>query len=274
MFTTRFAPSPTGYLHLGHAFSAWTAFAAAQQAKGKFILRIEDTDQTRCRPEFETAIYEDLAWLGLSWETPVRRQSEHMDEYQAALSKLESLGLIYRCFRTRKSLMADIAAAPHGPVSAEVHQALETEEEARLLEQNRPFAWRLSLSRCRQHLGARWDTLGFRANGNWVKAEPARLGDVVLGRKEFPSSYHLASVLDDAAQDITHVIRGEDLADAAHPHVLLQALFDLPTPDYHHHRLILDADGKRFAKRNQAVALRSLRENGTSPDQIRALVGL
>jgi glutamyl-Q tRNA(Asp) synthetase len=123
-------------------------------------------------------------------------------------------------------------------------------------------------------LGARWEALGFRANGTWVKAEPERLGDVVLGRKEFPSSYHLASVLDDAAQGITHVIRGEDLADAAHLHVLLQALFDLPTPNYHHHRLILDADGKRFAKRNQAVALRSLRENGTSPDQIRALVGL
>ena len=274
MFTTRFAPSPTGYLHLGHAFSAWTAFEAAQRAKGQLILRIEDTDQTRCRPEFETAIYEDLAWLGLSWETPVRRQSEHMDEYQAALSKLESLSLIYRCFKTRKSLLADIAAAPHGPVSADIQKPLGTEEEARLLEQNHPFAWRLSLSRCRQHLGARWDALGFRANGNWVRAEPERLGDVVLGRKEFPSSYHLASVLDDAAQGITHVIRGEDLADAAHLHVLLQALFDLPTPDYHHHRLILDADGKRFAKRHQAVALRSLRESGTSPDQIRALVGL
>ncbi|GIU66075.1 tRNA glutamyl-Q(34) synthetase GluQRS [Candidatus Phycosocius spiralis] len=274
MFTTRFAPSPTGYLHLGHAFSAWTAFEAAQQAKGRFILRIEDSDQTRCRPEFEAAIYEDLAWLGLSWEQPVRRQSEHMDEYQAALSQLESLGLIYRCFKTRKSLMADIAAAPHGPVSASVDHALTVAQEARLLAENRPFAWRLSLSRCRQYLGARWEDLGFLANGNWVKADLERLGDVVLGRKEFPSSYHLASVLDDAAQGITHVIRGEDLADVPHLHVLLQVLFDLPTPEYHHHRLILDADGKRYAKRNQAVTLRSMRENGTSPNQIRALVGL
>jgi glutamyl-Q tRNA(Asp) synthetase len=274
MLITRFAPSPTGYLHLGHAFSAWTAFEAARKAQGRFILRMEDTDQTRCRPEFVQAIYEDLVWLGLDWETPVRRQSDHMEEYQAALSLLEGLGLIYRCFKTRKSLMADIAAAPHGPVATDVHQPLEAEEEARLLAQSHPFAWRLSLSRCRQYMGARWDTLGFWANGKWVKAEPERLGDVVLGRKEFPSSYHLASVLDDAAQGITHVIRGEDLADAAHLHVLLQALFGLPTPNYHHHRLILDADGKRFAKRNQAVALRSLRENGTSPDQIRALVGL
>jgi glutamyl-Q tRNA(Asp) synthetase len=274
MFATRFAPSPTGYLHMGHAFSAWTAFDAAQAALGRFILRIEDTDLTRCRPEFEAAIYEDLAWLGLSWEVPVRRQSDHMAEYEGALERLKDLGVLYRCFKTRKELMDGIAAAPHSFSGPESVTPLPPQEEAVLLASGKQFAWRLSLQRSQDLLGANWDNLGFEANGTWVKANPAQLGDVVLARKEFPSSYHLASVLDDASQGITHVIRGEDLAEAAHIHVVLQKLLGLPTPIYRQHRLILDADGKRFAKRNQSVTLRSLRESGTSPAEIRTSLGL
>lgn len=274
MFATRFAPSPTGYLHLGHAFSAWTAFDAAQDATGRFILRIEDTDVTRCRSEFEAAIYEDLAWLGLTWESPVRRQSDHMADYEAALERLKALGVLYRCFRTRKELMESIASAPHGFSGSQKVAPLPAAEEAQLLETGKPYAWRLSLVRSAEILGADWETLGFEANGVWVKANPAQLGDIVLARKEFPSSYHLASVLDDASQGITHVIRGEDLAEAAHIHVVLQRLLGLPTPIYRHHRLILDADGKRFAKRNQSVTLRSLRESGTSPIEIRTSLGL
>ncbi|MCA3693039.1 tRNA glutamyl-Q(34) synthetase GluQRS [Aquidulcibacter sp.] len=274
MFATRFAPSPTGYLHLGHAFSAWTAFDAAQAVQGRFILRIEDTDLTRCRPEFEAAIYEDLAWLGLTWESPVRRQSDHMADYEAALERLKGLGVLYRCFKTRKELMEAIASAPHSFSGPEPVSPLPEDEEAQLLRSGKPYAWRLSLARSADILGAHWDSLGFEANGHWVKAHPAQLGDIVLARKEFPSSYHLASVLDDAHQGITHVIRGEDLAEAAHIHVVLQKLLGLPTPIYQHHRLILDADGKRFAKRNQSVTLRSLRESGTSPAEIRTSLGL
>lgn len=274
MFATRFAPSPTGYLHMGHAFSAWTAFEAAQAAHGRFVLRIEDTDQTRCRPEFEAAIYEDLAWLGLDWEKPVRRQSAHMDDYGGALARLHEMGVLYRCFRTRKDLLDGLAAAPHGFSAPDIVAPISAAEEEDLLAQNKPYAWRLSLSRAQARLGAEWEHLGFEANGIWTKAEPERLGDIVLARKEFPASYHLASVLDDGLQAITHVIRGEDLAEAAHIHVVLQALLGLPTPVYRHHRLILDAQGKRFAKRNQSVTLRSLRESGTSLDQIRARLGL
>jgi glutamyl-Q tRNA(Asp) synthetase len=274
MFATRFAPSPTGYLHLGHAFSAWTAFHAAQVAGGRFLLRIEDTDQTRCRPEFEAAIYEDLAWLGVDWEAPVRRQSEHMADYKAGLDRLRDSGVLYRCFKTRKELLADIASAPHSFAGPEPVTPLSPHNEAELLATGKAFAWRLSLQRSQDLLGADWDKLGFEANGIWVKAIPAQLGDIVLARKEFPSSYHLASVLDDATQGITHVIRGEDLAVAAHIHVVLQKLLGLPTPVYHHHRLILDVDGKRFAKRNQSVTLRSLRESGTSPSEIRTSLGL
>jgi len=274
MFATRFAPSPTGYLHVGHAFSAWTAFDAAQAAQGRFILRIEDTDLTRCRPEFEAAIYEDLAWLGLAWEVPVRRQSDHMVDYEAALERLKNLGVLYRCFKTRKELMDAIASAPHSFSGPEPVTPLPPQDEAALLASGKQFAWRLSLQRSQDLLGENWDNLGFEANGTWVKANPAQLGDIVLARKEFPSSYHLASVLDDASQGVTHVIRGEDLAEAAHIHVVLQKLLGLPTPIYRHHRLILDTDGKRFAKRNQSVTLRCLRERGTSPAEIRTSLGL
>lgn len=268
MTVTRFAPSPTGLLHLGHAFSALTAAAAAD----RFLLRIEDLDHTRCRPEFETAIGEDLAWLGLRWETPVRRQSDHMAAYAAALQTLIDRALVYRDFRTRRELAEAAAQAPHGPADA-VHGGPAPDEPERLAA-GEAFAWRLSIDRARAALGARWDALGFEADGIWTRAEPARLGDAILARKDFPASYHLASVHDDALQGVDLVVRGEDLADAAHLHVLLQALFGWPTPRYRHHRLILGPDGKRLAKRDRAQTLAALRAAGATPADIRRMVGL
>jgi glutamyl-Q tRNA(Asp) synthetase len=271
-FVTRFAPSPSGLLHLGHAFSALTAWDAAREADGRFLLRIEDIDAGRCRPEFETAIFEDLAWLGLSWDAPVRRQSEHMDAYARVLDGLVARGLVYRDFRTRRELVADIANAPHE--TGVVVRGGPAEDEADRLERGDAFAWRLSLDRARDALGARFDSLRFACDGLWVRAEPERLGDVVLARKDFATSYHLASVHDDALQGVTHVIRGEDLREAAHLHVLLQALLDLPTPVYRHHRLIVGADGKRLAKRDHAATLQSMREAGATLSSIRAQLGL
>lgn len=273
-FVTRFAPSPTGLLHLGHAFSALTAFEAARAAGGRFLLRIEDTDNTRCRGEFASAIFEDLAWLGLSWETPVRRQSEHMPEYARALGRLIEQGLVYRCFKTRKEIMADIAHAPHAPADIVRAGPLATNEEAERLAAGDAFAWRLWLDRCAEFLGPRWDDLTFEADGQWHKADPLQLGDAVLARKEFPASYHLACVCDDAAQGVSDVIRGEDLCEVAHLHVLLQFLLGLPTPRYRHHRLVLGADGKRLAKRDHAASLRGLRQAGKTPAQVRALAGV
>jgi glutamyl-Q tRNA(Asp) synthetase len=274
MFVTRFAPSPTGLLHLGHAFSALTAFDAAQKAGGRFILRIEDIDGTRCRPGYETAIYQDLAWLGIDWEQPVRRQSEHMADYAGVLTRLIDLGVMYRCFKTRKELLADSAHAPHGPETVFRGAALSPTEEADKLAQGAAFAWRLSLDACAKRLGARWAQLTATVDGKLATLEPMRAGDVVLARKEFPASYHLASVYDDALQGIIHVIRGQDLVDAPHVQVLLQTLLGLPTPDYIHHPLILDDSGNRLAKRNQSATLRALRESGVTPAQVRAQLGL
>ena len=271
-FVTRFAPSPTGYLHLGHAFSALTAFDAARAVGGRFLLRIEDIDQGRARPEFETAVYEDLAWLGLEWETPVRRQSERMGEYGAALQSLIDRRLVYRCFRTRREVAEAIATAPHGAVEDVFRgEALTGDEEAARLAAGEAFAWRLSLKKARSALGPAYFALVFKDETGIVRADPDRHGDVVLARRDFPTSYHLASVLDDAAQGVTHVIRGEDLRDAAHLHVLLQKLLDLPQPVYRHHRLIVGEDGKRLAKRDAAATLRALRESGKTPGDVRAL---
>ncbi|WP_135211514.1 tRNA glutamyl-Q(34) synthetase GluQRS [Vitreimonas flagellata] len=274
-FVTRFAPSPTGYLHLGHAFSALTAFDAAQAAGGRFLLRIEDIDQGRARPEFEAAIFEDLAWLGISWEEPVRRQSEHMADYAAPLQSLIARGLIYRCFRTRKEIAEAIASAPHGASEDRFRgEPLPADEEAAKLEAGDAFAWRLSLKKARSVLGPAYFTLVFEDETGLVRAEPEKHGDVVLARKDFDASYHLASVWDDALQGVTQVIRGEDLREAAHLHVLLQKLLDLPQPTYRHHRLILGDDGKRLAKRDQAATLRAMREAGQTPSDIRRLLGL
>jgi glutamyl-Q tRNA(Asp) synthetase len=274
-FVSRFAPSHTGYLHLGHALSALTAFDAARAAGGRFLLRLEDIDQGRARPAFEQAIYEDLAWLGLEWETPVRRQSEHMSDYQAALQSLIERNLVYRCFRTRREIAEAIANAPHG-ASEDVFrgEALPADEEAAKLEANEPFAWRLSLKKARSALGPAYFALVFEDETGAVRAEPEKHGDVILARKDFPASYHLASVWDDALQGMTHVIRGEDLREAAHLHVLLQRLLELPQPVYHHHRLVLGGDGKRLAKRDEAATLRALREAGKTPEDVRALAGL
>lgn len=275
-FVTRFAPSPTGYLHKGHAFSAVTAFEAARQARGRFLLRIEDIDLGRCRPEFEAAIYEDLAWLGLAWEAPVRRQSEHLDDYRAALARLEATGVLYRCFRTRQEVLDDIARAPHGAGEGPDGRAFRGEalppgEERRLIEAGKPWAWRLSLDRARDALGPAWEDLGFIEEGRGrVRVQPERMGDVVLARKDIGTAYHLAVVVDDALQGVTHVIRGQDLFDATHIQRVLQALLGLPEPVYRHHRLLVGPDGKRFAKRDKSQTLRELRAAGVTPEALRA----
>jgi glutamyl-Q tRNA(Asp) synthetase len=274
-FVTRFAPSPTGYLHLGHAFSALTAFDAAQAVGGRFILRIEDIDQGRARPAFEAAIYEDLAWLGVTWEEPVRRQSEHMADYAGALQSLIDRNLVYRCFRTRKEVADAIASAPHGEAGDVFRgEQLPADEEAEKLVAGEPFAWRLSLKKARSTLGPAYFALVFQDEAGPVRAEPERHGDVILARKDFFASYHLASVWDDAHQGVTHVIRGEDLREATHLHVLLQKLLDLPHPVYRHHRLVLGDDGKRLAKRDHAATLRALREAGKALQEVRALLCL
>ncbi len=272
-FTTRFAPSPTGLLHRGHAFSALTAWTAAQAAGGRFLLRLEDIDATRCRPEYEAAIYEDLAWLGLSWETPVRRQSEHMADYQAALSRLRDAGLVYRCFRTRKELAEDIGRAPHGPVEAFTGGPLMPDDEDRRLEAGDPYAWRLSIDGAEAALGG-FEDLTFEEQGlGMIEAQPDFGGDVVLARKDLGVAYHLAVVVDDALQGVTHVIRGEDLFEATHTQRLLQALLGLPTPVYRHHPLLLGPDGKRYAKRDKAQTLAELRAGGMTPEALRAELG-
>jgi len=280
-FATRFAPSPTGRLHKGHAFSALTAWRAAKAAGGRFVLRIEDIDPTRCRPEFEAGIYEDLAWLGLDWETPVRRQSDHLADYAAVVEALDRRGLLYRCFRTRKEILDAIGDAPHGPAEAARPGPHPAEEEARLLAEGRPFAWRLSLDRAKEALGgAVWDALSFIEEGSGpdgetgrVKARPETAGDVVLARKDAGTAYHLAVTHDDALQGISHVIRGQDLFEATHIQRLIQALMDSPAPVYRHHRLLAGPDGRRYAKRDRSVTLAELREGGLTPEALRTELG-
>lgn len=274
---TRFAPSPTGYLHRGHAFSALTAFQAAREANGRFLLRIEDIDATRCRLEYDAALLEDLAWLGLDWEPPVRRQSEHLADYHAAIEALRERGLVYRCFKTRKEI--DIGRAPHEPAVPYVGEPLPAHDEAQRLDRGEAFAWRLSLAAAREALGG-FDGLTFVEQGagpqgetGVVQARPETVGDIVLARKDVGVAYHLAVVHDDALQGVTHVIRGVDLFEAAHIQRLLQALLDLPTPTYRHHDLLLGPDGKRYAKRDRAQTLRELRASGMSVTDLRNELG-
>lgn len=281
MFATRFAPSPTGRLHRGHAFSALTAWTAAREVGGRFVLRIEDIDPTRCKPEFEDTIYEDLAWLGLDWETPVRRQSEHLTDYAAVIDALNARGLLYRCFRTRKDILDAIGDAPHGPVEAVRPGPHAPEEEARLLAEGRPYAWRLSLDRAREALGDdAWNALSFVEEGEGpdgetglVRARPETAGDVVLARKDAGTAYHLAVTHDDALQGISHVIRGLDLFEATHIQRLIQTLMGWPAPIYRHHRLLTGPDGRRYAKRDQSVTLAELRAGGLTPEALRAELG-
>ncbi|MDP1912818.1 tRNA glutamyl-Q(34) synthetase GluQRS [Brevundimonas sp.] len=281
MLTTRFAPSPTGRLHRGHAFSALTAWRAARETGGRFLLRIEDIDPTRCRPEYETAVLEDLAWLGLDRDGPVRRQSDHLSNYAGVVDDLHGRRLLYRCFRTRKNILDAIGDAPHGPVEAARPGPHPADEEASFLSEERPFAWRLSLDRARETLGERaWADLSFVEEGRGpdgeqgrIAARPEAAGDVVLARKDAGAAYHVAVTHDDALQGVTHVIRGEDLFEATHVQVLIQALMGWPTPVYRHHRLLAGADGRRYAKRDRAVTLAELRAGGLRPDALRAELG-
>lgn len=274
---TRFAPSPTGYMHLGHAYSALKSYLEAQAAGGRFILRLEDIDRSRARDEFEAAIREDLAWLGIEWEGAVRCQSEHYDDYAGALDELARLDLLYPCFCTRKAIRDEIAhadAAPHGPdgpVYPGRCRELTRDEQNRRMRGDEAFALRLNVARAIEAAGPLFWT--DRKRGR-IEATPEAAGDVVLARKDVPTSYHLAVTLDDHLQGVNLVARGEDLFEATHIHRLLQALLGLNTPDYHHHGLITDDEGRRLAKRNRAVTLRTLRKAGKTPEQILAMIGL
>ena len=285
---TRFAPSPTGYLHLGHAYSALFAAKKAKEENGRMLLRIEDIDAGRARPEFEAAIMEDLAWLGLTWEEPVRRQSEHLDDHRTALILLEDRRLLYPCFCTRKEIQAEIensGIAPHaaptgpnmgpdGPIYPGTCRGLSIEERRRKEAEGRPYALRLDMAAAVARAAVDGGPLTWtdREKGT-VIAEPEIFGDVVLARKDTPSSYHLAVTLDDHVQEVTLVTRGEDLFQATHVHRLLQVLLRLETPDYHHHKLLTTEDGKRFAKRDGSVTIRSLREAGRTPEDVREMAG-
>ena len=281
MFTTRFAPSPTGRLHRGHAFSALTGWTAARDAGGRFLLRIEDIDPTRCNAGHETAILDDLHWLGLDWERPVRRQSEHLADYATVVDALDRRGLLYRCFRTRKDILDAIGDAPHGPAEAARPGPHPTDEEAAFLSEGRAFAWRLSLDRARDILGERaWAELSFVEEGRGpmgehgrLRARPETAGDVVLARKDAGTAYHVAVTHDDALQRVSHVIRGEDLFEATHIQVLIQTLMGWPTPVYRHHRLLTGPDGRRYAKRDASVTLAQLRAEGLDPRTLRAELG-
>lgn len=276
MTVTRFAPSPTGYLHLGHVHSALRGFQAARQSAGRFLLRIEDIDSGRCRPEFERAIYEDLAWLGFDWEKPVRRQSEHFADYNAALEHLRAKNLLYPCFCTRAEIADEISRSPSAPQGPEgflypgICRRLPYSEREDLMASGKPFALRLHIEHAVQITGSNLNFNDHFHGG--ISAQPAQFGDVVLARKDIPASYHLAVTIDDALQGITLVTRGEDLLPSTHLHRLLQALLDLPTPGYAHHKLLTDAQGRRLAKRDQAMSLRSLRAQGYSPVEIRQMV--
>ncbi len=272
--TTRFAPSPTGWLHLGHAFAA--LFAAQQADGGRFLIRLEDIDATRARPEYEEAIFEDLAWLGLSWEKPVRRQSDHFEDYRAALSQLEDKGLLYPCFCTRREIQDEIARAgnapqgPDGPLYPGTCRHLDADERQQRLASGAAYALRLDAAKALALLDAPL-TFTELSRGE-MTADPSIFGDVVLARKDTPASYHLAVVVDDALQGITLVTRGEDLLPATHLHRLLQYLLGLPVPRWHHHRLITDETGKRLAKRDDARSLRSLREAGWTLERVREVM--
>ena len=275
---TRFAPSPSGELHLGHAFSALYAFERARLHDGRFLLRIEDIDAGRCKPEFEDAIKRDLAWLGLEWEEPTRRQSAHMHDYRAALEVLSAKGLLYPCFCTRREIREEIAAignAPHGPDGAlypGTCRTLTAEEAQARVDYGEPYALRLD---CAAALALVGRPLTWRdATAGEVVARPEEFGDVVLARKDGSTSYHIAVTVDDDIQGVTLVTRGEDLFHATHVHRLLQALLNLDVPGYDHHPLVTTPDGKRLAKRDRDLTLRALRAAGHTPAEVRRLAGL
>ena len=283
----RFAPSPNGLLHLGHAYSALLNFDLARRDGGRFLLRIEDIDATRCRPEFEAAIHEDLAWLGISWETPVRRQSEHFANYRDALEKLAGLGLIYPSFESRAEIARLVAQRegeapwPRDPDGAPLYpgaaKSLPPDQRARLIGQGALYALRLDMAAALARAGE----LGWKEHGKGpdgetgsVTARPEAWGDVILARKETPTSYHLSVVIDDALQGVTDVVRGQDLFWSTSVHLLLQQLLGIPQPAYRHHRLVADSSGQKLSKSTAATGLRELRGQGASPADIRRMVEL
>jgi glutamyl-Q tRNA(Asp) synthetase len=282
---TRFAPSPTGLLHLGHAVAAIAAHDLAKANGGRFLLRIDDIDAGRCRPEFETGIYEDLTWLGLRWREPVRRQSDCVEEYRTALARLQEAGLVYPCFCTRKEIQQEAARAgqaPHGaegPLYTGVCRRLSEKERAARLKTEAPFALRLDVTKGLEKAAAPLSFTEFgrgpQGQNGWIIAQPERLGDVILARGQANAiqqfSYHLAVVVDDASQGVTCVTRGQDLFFATPLHCLLQALLGLQTPAYLHHALALDETGKRLAKRHDALSLKQFRTAGVQPEKIREL---
>jgi glutamyl-Q tRNA(Asp) synthetase len=283
----RFAPSPNGFLHLGHALSALLNFEAARASGGRFLLRIEDIDAARCRPEFESAIYEDLAWLGIAWEEPVRRQSAHMPDYSAALQRLEQDGLLYPAFESRAEIARlvvvreQLAAWPRDPDGAPLYpghaKLLAADERRALIDNGRAYAQRLDMAAAQQRSGAlSWHEEGAGPDGETgeIAVRTEQWGDVILARKETPTSYHLSVVIDDALQGVTHVVRGQDLFWSTSVHRLLQQLLELPAPAYRHHRLIRDEAGQKLSKSTRATALRELRAAGLTPDEVRRKVGL
>jgi glutamyl-Q tRNA(Asp) synthetase len=272
MIVTRFAPSPTGYLHLGHAASALTGWTLARWESGRFLLRIEDIDRNRCREAFDAAISEDLAWLGLDWEQPVRRQSQHMADYRAALARLDRLGLLYPCFCTRKDIAAAVSAphGPDGPFYPGTCRGLAAERQRARIDAGQSYAMRLDVAKAAALTGP----LAWREwREGTITVNPGLFGDVVLARKDIATSYHLAVTVDDDLQGVTLVTRGRDLFEATHLHRLLQALLGLAEPDYHHHPLLTDESGRRLAKRDDARSIRALRDAGHTPEQVRSLAG-
>ncbi|WP_457094511.1 tRNA glutamyl-Q(34) synthetase GluQRS [Microvirga sp. P5_D2] len=283
----RFAPSPNGRLHLGHAYSALLNDDFARRLNGRFLLRIEDIDITRCRPEFERGILEDLAWIGLEWEKPVRRQSEHFSDYEAAFRKLKGRGIVYPCFCSRKEIAEAVAcleaetgsAWPRDPDGAPLYpgtcRSLPPDEIARRLDQSDAHTWRIDSAGVRKLLPGPHSYRRFDREGREgpVEADPWRWGDAVIVRKDVPTSYHLSVVVDDALQGVTHVVRGRDLEAATDLHVLLQKLLGLPTPLYHHHGLVLDPEGDKLAKSRGSRSLHDLRAEGATPLEIRQRLG-
>ncbi|MGE3364547.1 MAG: glutamyl-Q tRNA(Asp) synthetase [Rhizobiaceae bacterium] len=321
----RFAPSPNGELHLGHAYSALLNDKLARQTGGRLLLRIEDIDTERCTPEFEAGIFRDLEWLGVEWEAPARRQSEHFEEYRGALDRLVRDGIVYPAFMSRGDIRAFVAGLPDGgkdwprdpdgaPHYPPADKALADFERRQRIDDGEAFAWRLDMQKALDALGPKktptpnpsprgggrfasvaakfpsplWG--GVRGGGvaplSWrefpigqdeepttVKANPSRWGDVILARKDIPTSYNLSVVLDDALQGVTHIVRGQDLFEATSVHRLLQELLGLPEPVYHHHRLIMGPDSRKLSKSFRDTGLRTLREAGKTPSDIRATVG-
>ncbi|MEQ8708151.1 MAG: tRNA glutamyl-Q(34) synthetase GluQRS [Rhodospirillales bacterium] len=277
MIVTRFAPSPTGHLHLGHAYSALLACQRARQQGGHFLLRLEDIDNTRCRPEYIDDLLEDLQWLGIDWDGPVLKQSGRMQAYQAALDALRGMGLLYPCFCTRRDILAEVGAsgsAPQGidgPVYPGICRGLSSAEAEHRISSGVPYAWRLDMTAAMEQSG----TLGWTDElGGPQVCNAEQAGDVVLGRKDIGTSYHLAVTVDDTFQNVSLVIRGQDLFQATHIHRLLQALLGLPTPVYHHHHLLTDSQGRRLAKRDRSATLRNMRQSGLSASDVRRMAGL